>query len=62
MRVTVLVENAIQTDRPPAVESGPASLIENGDAKILFDNGYSPLLLANTAALHPFNCTDFEIR
>ncbi len=51
MKVTVLVENATLIDRYLRGEPGLALLVEDRDAKILFDIGYSDLLLANADAL-----------
>lgn len=51
MRVTVLVENATITGRYLRGEPGLALLLEGRGVKVLFDTGYSDLLVANAGAL-----------
>lgn len=51
MRVTVLVENTTLIDRYLRGEPALALLVEDDDAKVLFDTGYSDLLVGNAAAL-----------
>jgi 7,8-dihydropterin-6-yl-methyl-4-(beta-D-ribofuranosyl)aminobenzene 5'-phosphate synthase len=47
MRLTVLVENATLTDRYFLAEPGLSIYLEEGDARILFDAGYSNILITN---------------
>jgi len=51
MRLTVLIENTTLIDRYFRSEPGISFFIEDGDARILFDCGYSDLFLENAAAM-----------
>jgi 7,8-dihydropterin-6-yl-methyl-4-(beta-D-ribofuranosyl)aminobenzene 5'-phosphate synthase len=51
VRVRVIVENSTLIDRYLRGEPALALLVEDGGTKILFDTGYSDLLIANAAAL-----------
>ncbi len=51
MHLTVLIENTTLIDRYFRSEPGLSFFIEDGDARILFDCGYSDLFLENAAAM-----------
>jgi len=51
VKVTVLIENATIIGRYLRGEPALALLIEDRGSKVLFDTGYSDLLVANAAAL-----------
>ena len=51
MQLTVLVDNNTLIDRYYLGEPGVSYYIEDGDAKILFDVGYSDIFLKNARAL-----------
>ena len=51
MQLTVLVDNNTLIDRYYLGEPGVSYYIEDGDAKILFDVGYSDIFLKNAQAL-----------
>lgn len=51
MKLTVLVDNNTLIDRYYLGEPGASYYLEDGDAKILFDVGYSDVFLKNAAAL-----------
>lgn len=51
MQLTVLVDNNTLIDRYYVGEPGVSYYIEDGDAKILFDVGYSDIFLKNAQAL-----------
>ena len=47
MRLTVLVDNATLTDRYFLAEPGLSIYLEDGGTRVLFDAGYSGILIAN---------------
>ena len=47
MRLTVLVDNATLTDRYFLAEPGLSIYIEDGGTRVLFDTGYSGILVEN---------------
>lgn len=51
MKVSVLVDNTALIDRYYLAEPALALYLEDGDDRVLFDTGYSDLLLRNAAAL-----------
>ena len=52
MKLTVLVDNYTNIDEYYLGEPGVSYYIEDTDATVLFDTGYSDILLRNAEALH----------
>ena len=52
MKITVLVDNTSLIDRYYLAEPAFSLYIEEGDKHILFDTGYSDVILRNAAAMH----------
>ena len=51
MKLTVLVDNATIIDRYFLAEPAVSYLLEDGDARILLDTGYSDVFLKNARAM-----------
>ena len=51
MKITVLVDNNTYIDRYYLAEPAVAYFIEDGEMRLLFDTGYSDVLLKNARAM-----------
>ena len=51
MKLTVLCDNCTRVDAYYLAEPGVSYLLEDGDAKILFDTGYSDVYVRNAAKM-----------